>query len=356
MKKLSHLLLILAAIAFVFTACEGPMGPEGPQGLQGLQGDKGDKGDTGDPGTTTCIQCHDNSTAIMTAQHQYEESGHGMLETSSYGNREFAGTNDCAMCHVSQGFLEYQANGTITGAPYLNPQQPNCYTCHLVHTTYTTADWELTYDDSFELFLSDATFDKGDGNLCAKCHQAKLPSPLPVVAGADVILTSNRWGAHHAPNANILSAKGLYEIVGTTAYTGSAVHYAAQACVTCHMAPSEGITGGGHTWHMFYDYHGTPTFNYNGCVACHADEATRMTAMDALTAEITTKLETLRGLLETAGIYDPANGRNKTGTFSPDIAGAYLNWQIITEDKSLGMHNPAYVRAILNNSIEVLTP
>jgi hypothetical protein len=359
MKKLSHLLLVLAAAAFVFTACEGPMGPEGPKGDtgdQGIQGIQGLQGIQGESGTTNCVLCHDNSTAIATATAQWEKSGHGMAEITNYGNREFVPGTDCAMCHVSQGFLEYYETGDIAGAPFLNPLSPNCYTCHEIHSTYTTDDWGLTYGNSFALMQGGATFDKGSGNLCAKCHQSRAVSPNPVPGGSGVTLTSNRWGGHHSPPANVVAGEGLYEITGgSTPYPSSAAHYVMDACVTCHLAPANGNDGGGHTWSMEYDYHGTETFNYNGCVACHADQTSRMAKFATLQTEIATKLETLRALLETEGIYDPANGRNATGAFTDDQAGAYLNWQLITEDKSLGVHNPDYVRAILDNCIEVLS-
>jgi hypothetical protein len=288
-----------------------------------------------------------------------------MAEITAYGNRPYgtnsaAGEGDCAMCHVSQGFLEFYGStpNTITGAPFVNPQSPNCYTCHEIHSTYTEADWGFTFGDSFALMQGGATFDKGAGNLCAKCHQSRAVSPNPVPGGSGVTLTSDRWGGHHSPPANVVAGEGLYEITftGSTPYPASAAHYVMESCVTCHMAPANGIDGGGHTWSMEFDYHGTETFNYNGCVTCHADKTSRLAKLTTLQTEITTKLATLQGLLQTAGIYDPANGRNVKGTFSDDVAGAYLNWQLITEDKSLGMHNPDYVRAILDNCITALTP
>ncbi|MDX2414193.1 MAG: hypothetical protein QNK33_03285 [Bacteroidales bacterium] len=363
MKKLSNLLLIIAAAAFVFVACEGPTGPDGPTGPKGDTGEQGIQGLTGDAGAdanSTCIECHDNSTEISTATFQYNMSGHAMAEITNYGNRTY-GTiypaGDCAQCHVSQGFREFNETGTIVNAPYTNPQNTNCYTCHEIHETYTESDWGLTYASSFAL-MQGGTFDKGSGNLCAQCHQSRAVSPMPVPGGTGVDITSNRYGGHHSPNANIVSGEGLYEITfaGAAAYPTNMAHYVIDACVTCHMAPANGNDGGGHTWSMEYDYHGTETFNYNGCVTCHSDQGTRVTKMDDLMDEVETKLATLQGLLDddAVNIYDPGNGRNMTGAFTDDIAGAYLNWQLILEDKSMGMHNPDYVIAILDNSIAAM--
>jgi hypothetical protein len=74
----------------------------------------------------------------------------------------------------------------------------------------------------------------------------------------------------------------------------------------------------------------------------------------ALQTEVNAKLVTLQALLLDAGIYDDGNGRNKKGEFTADVAGAYLNWQTISEDRSKGVHNPSYVNALLDNSIEAV--
>jgi hypothetical protein len=58
-------------------------------------------------------------------------------------------------------------------------------------------------------------------------------------------------------------------------------------------------------------------------------------------------------LLEAAGIYNPAStsGYAIPGTYTNKIAGAYWNWISITEDRSLGVHNPKFVERILDNTI-----
>ncbi len=353
---------MVAAIALVITACEGPMGPEGPAGptgATGAVGPKGDKGDTGDSGTAGCIVCHDNSASIELAQTQFAMSAHGSEEAIgvyNYGNRDFSGS-DCAMCHVGQGFLEFYETGTITGAPYTNPEGPTCYTCHQIHSTYTEADMDLTEDGSFTLLMGGGTYDKGAGNICAKCHQARLPDPMPVVDGADVTIGSH-YGAHHSPNANIVAGSGLYEIVGSVSYTAGGFHYNnnSNSCVSCHMAPANGTDAGGHTWSMYYLYHSTETFNFNGCELCHSGESTtRVAEMLTLQADVKAKLDELSLLLQGTGILD-ANESQQSGTFAADVVGAFIDWDAITQDKSFGMHNPKYVNAILDNCIEVLTP
>ena len=335
----------------VIAACEGPMGPAGEDGVDGTNGTDG---------TAKCSTCHNNSATIVAKQLQYENSLHAMGENAAYANRP-APANDCAKCHSSQGFLDFNADGTFNTAysstmQYKDVQQPNCYTCHETHKNFDETDWDLTYDGTHNLLLDNTAFNKGSGNLCSKCHQARAVSPMPVVGGADVALTSTRWGTHHGPVANVLTGTGLYKTVGSATYPTTAPHYAADACVTCHMANSYGDLGGGHTMNIEYDVHGTATLNLEGCVACHADLTALKTKITTLQADVTAKLATLEGLLITANIYNPTTGLNKTGSFTANVAGAFLNYQSLKEDRSFGVHNPAYTKALLDNSIQALTP
>ncbi len=66
-------------------------------------------------------------------------------------------------------------------------------------------------------------------------------------------------------------------------------------------------------------------------------------------------IDSLRVLLVAIGIN---NGSDYavTGTWAADIVAAYLNLQMILEDHSHGIHNPAYVRAVLTNTIEAMEP
>ncbi|MEZ4999757.1 MAG: hypothetical protein R2744_06405 [Bacteroidales bacterium] len=353
MKKLSHLLLLVAAAAFIFTACEGPAGPEGPEGPQGPQGDTGLTGaigPQGEAGTAGCIVCHDDSQTIVAKSLQYENSSHAMNDNAAYTNR-----NGCAQCHSSQGFREYIATAATAGAPYDNVQQPNCYTCHDIHNTYSApADWTLTAVAANTLILDGTTFDRGQGNLCSNCHQARSVT-MPVEGGANVTI-NNRFGTHHGPNANILVGKGMFEITGSVSYPTSNYHYSmiSDGCVACHMGDGYGKIGGGHTMKMEYEVHEEATLYTPGCIACHTAEEAE-TKVTALHTEVSGKLATLEGLLITIGIYDPVAGLAVAGSYAPEVAGAYVNYQSIKEDKSMGVHNPNYVNALLDNTIAAMS-
>jgi hypothetical protein len=344
MKNLIRLLSVLTVAGFILTSCEGPIGLEGKAGIDGIDAN------------ATCTECHSSSAIIELKQAQWEESLHSTGENAAYANR--AG---CVQCHTSQGFLEYIAEGSTAAISIPNePMQINCYTCHEIHKTFTTEDWSLTKPGPQTLEVkyagADVIWDKGSSNQCAFCHQARTVSPAPVINGPDFALTSSRIGVHHAPMTNFVLGKIPFELTGT-AYPTANPHSSASGCISCHMAKPYGYLAGGHNMGMSYDAHGTETLNTTGCLTCHTTNtaATITTKMNVLKADITTKMTTLRTKLIAAGIYDVTNDLAKTGTFKANIALAYLNYNAVAEDKSMGAHNPEYITTLLDNSIAALT-
>jgi hypothetical protein len=65
-------------------------------------------------------------------------------------------------------------------------------------------------------------------------------------------------------------------------------------------------------------------------------------------------LEDLADLLITHGVMDASNYL-VAGEWTTDLTAAVVNYNAIREDKSLGFHNPAYIEAILLNTIEAVT-
>jgi hypothetical protein len=369
-KGWSSITAALLLLAFA-AACEGPEGPAGPTGAAGANGANGATGATGPAGPAgpagkngtdaaqTCTQCHAGNTVLFAKQIQYGKSQHGMSETF------FENRTTCAVCHTSEGFIERIGTGLqATAAAVDNPTPVNCRTCHKIHTTFTSADYALTATKPIALWATTGkTVDFGAsvGNLCGQCHQSRVISPLPALGGPNVTLTSSRYGGHHSPVAQIFGGVGLFEFKGTATVTpGPYVHgdkaYNPDACGTCHMATSQGNgDGGGHTWRMEYELEGTASENIAGCnqAGCHKtvtsfDHNGVQTEIDGLLAQLRTEL--IRLGVKTA-TTDPSDIYAKAGTFPGDVAAAFINYQLITEDKSHGIHNPPYVRNVLKNTI-----
>ena len=363
--------LLVAAVFMIplVTGCEGPAGPEGPAGSTGAQGPAGPTGATGPAGpagadaTQTCTQCHTNSTDLYAKQVQYANSIH-----REGGNFERS-TTSCAPCHTHQGFLERIAAGaTSTAADILDPAPINCRTCHQIHTTYTNADYALTVDGPNQMLFNVAQgpVDFGEiGNLCSQCHQGRALSPMPVVGGSAVTVTSSRYGYHHGPQAQIVGGVGAFDLSGELpvppaelAASGPMAHgnpvVNADVCGTCHMGQAFGEQAGGHTWNMTYFYHGHDVDNIAGCAtACH----TTIEDFDYhdVQTDIAALMEELRVELVRVGIKrDGENWYANAGTWPANVAAAFINYQMFGEDRSLGIHNPAYAMGILQASVDYM--
>jgi hypothetical protein len=357
---------ILIAGALMISSCEGP---QGPAGTDGQDGQDGVDGQDGQDANSTCILCHSDDQTIVTKSRQHANSGHSMGHTSGYTNRSFGPLYNCAGCHTSQGFLD-----EIVGAsnvPYADVTQPNCYTCHKIHDTYTEADWALTAGGTPTPYSGSDGVDIGTGNQCAGCHQI-AGQYLAVDSlwtdfdlGTETVTINSsllRVGPHHAPQYNILVGMDLFEFPGAAfgTFKDHVVGAVSKGCVTCHMNDGFGdLTG--HSMSMTYDFHGEENYHWpEACDECHAPASQYAPhpltlKVEALETEIGDLLTTLGDLLVDAGIMY-AEGEDdeflmKPGEFSTTLTAAHFNFNSVREDKSMGFHNPEYVRTILANTI-----
>ena len=189
----------------------------------------------------------------------------------------------------------------------------------------------------------------GKGNLRVNCHQFREVLPLPVIGGGDVSITSSRWGPHHGPQGNNVWGVGGYLVAGSKSYpaAGSAGHVEA-GCNTCHMAnqPYGATASGGHTFNMTDGPDGSE--NIDACVSCHSTlEDFDYNGVQTMVDELVAALEVIfieKGWIKEAGGLWTASS-SKPLVVTADEAGAMLNYKIITEDRSRGIHNPAYMVA-----------
>ncbi|MEJ2678413.1 MAG: hypothetical protein P8174_04960 [Gemmatimonadota bacterium] len=356
MRRKLPVILGTAFLAFV-VACEGPAGPQGPAGADGTNGATGATGPQGEPGVSpvvNCQECHNSSTELLSRMIQYEHSVH-------YTGGNLARANDpvCAVCHSDEGFVERITNGTDTiAAGITNPTPPNCRTCHMIHTNYDSTDLRLRTTSPVTLLVNDSTVSgPGASNLCIQCHQPRPAEPMPVLGGDSVHITSAYWGPHHGPQGAVLEGTGAFVFAGSSVTTGPSTHGDTLfngGCPTCHMATPYGDQAGGHTWNMTYTLHGTVEDNTAGCLAfgCHSimpdfDKAGVQTNVQGL-------LDSLEVLLQGKGILDSTGTVVAGGTFTSDLTAAYLNWTFFEQDRSLGVHNPPYVQAVLANTIDAV--
>lgn len=297
-----------------------------------------------------CTDCHNNTTLVKSKQIQVEQSVHG-----SGANLQRNGAN-CAICHTSEGFTERIEAGTFELAEaVINPTSINCRTCHNIHETYTSDDWSLAVTDAVKLELTGDTYDKGNSNICASCHQPRIDYEIPQVGGADVEITSIRFGPHYGVQSSILLGVGGYG-----EYTGSNVHYDAvdNGCISCHMtdAGAFGKKAGGHTFKPSYETEENEeivTVDYlAGCQKCHEDIETF--DRNGVQTEVQAMFDELQGLLVAKGIIDSETHLAIEGTYTSEQAGALWNYRTVYGDRSLGVHNPGFTKFLLQTAIDAL--
>jgi hypothetical protein len=289
----------------------------------------------------SCTECHNDTNIIAGKDNSWANSIHGASEDVFPGTtvNEYAGGRPvCAGCHSGNGFSDRIAQGIMTEEITTadpNPSHIDCRACHQIHTTYTSDDWALETTDPVKFETVDATFDGGDGNLCANCHQPH--SPFPEATDGNVSVTSTHWGAHHGPQASMLAGVG-----GAGGIEDKpATHYSAveDSCVGCHMGGS-----GPDAYHGFLP-------NVATCQGCHGD-ATDFDVNGTQT-EIKDKLEQVAAALQAKGLLDDT-GTIVVGDYPEAEAAALWNYLLVEEDRSNGVHNAPYANALLDQALEAL--
>jgi len=286
----------------------------------------------------TCTECHNDTALITGKKAAWSTSLHG----SGTAFIEEGPNTSCAGCHSGSAFSAMIAAGqnfTQVESADANPTHQDCRTCHQIHTTYTGADWALETNApvafAAEAFVG-TTFDGGAGNLCANCHQARRV-PITVENGT-VNINTSRFNTHYGVEAQVLMGLGGKGVEGKPGAHYSMVE---NTCVACHMGE-----GDVHTFEP----------QIETCVACHADAENfdingSQTAVQAL-------IDELHDLLVAKGMVTENEDGSVSvvqGVYPENEAYALWNYNIFShEDTSLGVHNPAYVKAALEWAIEQL--
>jgi hypothetical protein len=380
--------LMIVALSFIFFQCTSDYqaipGVDGTDGIDGIDGVDGIDGSNAD--AALCIDCHSSShrDPIINA---WADSGHG-----SGGSWARGTSTSCAQCHNNEGFIDYLSNSffktdtdpaspdfgdlilDVNGdaIPMVNPNGyavSNPISCTGCHTNHKSFDFEndgfdhavrnidpvkLDLDPTLVLDFSNSADELGLSNLCITCHQPRTSYPIPT-GTADVTITSFRYGPHHGPQATLFEGVMGANIAGSTGYPGvaSSTHRTGASCTSCHMGQSDDMAEGGHSW--------APSLN--ACTTCHDT----MTAIPSGIGGFAADFETLENLLIAGGyinsdgyVLGPDGERINVSeldnalTVPVKTAQAIWNYKTIQEDKSNGLHNPAYTRALLKNSIEAL--
>lgn len=345
LKLIGFLMILATSLVFIQCTSDPIEGPQGVAGVDGIDGINGINGTNGVDGTASCVACHsDSHREPLKASFDLSKHNTGSAYGYAGGRGGDDATNRCAQCHSKEGYVDFITNGEANPDGYSGPSPISCTTCHDKHSTFDFEndgyDFALRSFEPVTLNLdANITIDfGGTSNNCVSCHQPRSSYEIP--AGTeDYEITSKRFGPHHGPQSTVLEGIFGAYIAGSTPYpgVGEATHRTGASCVDCHMGESTDGSDGAHSW--------VPTANT--CTKCHASAPSEMDGYTAKMAELQT-------LLRAKGILNQDDNYVVSGTYSADLAKAVWNYRTLLEDNSKGIHNPAYTRALLNNSIEVL--
>ncbi len=145
--------------------------------------------------------------------------------------------------------------------------------------------------------------------------------------------TSSRFNPHLSVQGDILMGSGGFGVEGKPGAHYSMVE---NTCVACHMGEID--------THTFEPQLAT-------CQECHAEaENYDVNGAQTFVAE---EMERLKTALQDKGLVDE-NGAVIPGTWDEATATALWNYGVIEEDASHGVHNPTYVKALLEAAFAAL--
>jgi len=297
---------------------------------------------------------------------QWSESGHhavteGVAEDLLEGG---SSVNNCGLCHSGDVFVAVNVFGDTVPADafdgltaeYLTPI--TCAVCHDPHARTgfaaapdTDRDYQLRFRQVASPTPSNAVEDTTNPqrfNLCGQCHHDR----------------GRTWEAstrppHHSLQANVYVGEMPVSDVETQdplVLNRVSVHsFTPEQCSTCHMYrqdfnSEEAPAISGHNF----------TVNNAGCATsgCHPTTDAAVAAQATLQAEVQTRLDGIAERLGDRATWD------YTSEGGPDEAGqaALGDWvkqtrflyYYTTNDGSLGVHNPDYVRSMLDKAEELL--
>lgn len=302
-----------------------------------------------------CALCHDGGNYVFPSQ--WRTSKHATFEN---GMTRAA----CAQCHNGAGFVQYIESGKQPLTQNLSKVVPiTCAVCHDPHSAENPHQLR-----TMDVTLSDGETVEGGGNgtICMNCHKAREDA---VEYTNDYLNNlSTHFGPHHGPQSDILSAKNAVTF-GRDIPSSPHLEATGNACVTCHMYPGtfdpDGniVLMGSHTFSMSHD----SVDNVQACSPCHGSIGNSFSdkkyyvngnadldgdgTANGLQIEVQGLLNQLKGMLP-----QDANGNVVVNDSSVTLAQAQAayDYLMVSEDRSYGIHNPAFVYGILKASIEAL--
>lgn len=332
-------------------------------------------------GAGDCAQCHDD----LPTHYYYAEwtnSLHAqMTRTPSASPSRIA----CVRCHTGPGFINYLAN-LGSNVPYTTNYAYEAVTCQACHDPHSAAnEFQLRFGQSFTMADGSVVTNAGAGTICFNCHTSRNGSVTNSLVEYPALQVTwnggNAFGTHDSPQADILEGVNAVTYGQTIAQAPHAM-VVSNTCVGCHMqtiaSTDPAFThAGGHSTLMSYNVVTNGMTNKvvvaYVCQQCHGavtnfnilvPDAVGYGYAQGIQTQVQILLNQLSMLLPPSGYQaNPANyvadGLVKSPSSQTNWPTKFLqasyNWQFVSEDKSLGVHNGPFAIGLLKASIENLT-
>jgi hypothetical protein len=313
----------------------------------------------------SCASCHD--AARPSAQfHSFRRSAHTNAVWSNSFRQAAASQNNnlqnCARCHDGRAYVNFTkgltTNTTAGEYEQVNHVTVTCETCHDPHEgglrKAPAAGDTLSGGFAYDLSIF------GEAATCTDCHKYRSDGTHNTL---NVPITNVRWGPHYGGATDIMLGRTGYHFE-TEMPTSMAHLHQGNACVDCHMSTADGAFRnllGDHSWKMKYtDDEGQTRHLVEACQSCHpginsfADikgaDYNNSGVVQPFVDEVQGLLTMLAESLPPVG--EPTIDWQQIDNDNLDMKGAYWNYRLVYYDHSLGIHNPKYVVALLQRSIE----
>jgi len=306
-----------------------------------------------------CGECH-SGPPHNPFYEDWSRGAHVVLEAPAISS---GGT--CLQCHEGKTVEQrFGGSNVFVEAAGTSAMPIGCTTCHEPHGTGNTHELRES------ITVADTT------NLCIRCHQRN-----------SVPDTANTRGPHSPQGPTFLGTSGwrpagfVWDSTSVTTHSNPSAN--PTLCATCHVATldvndSKGQLAWHYTGHSFYaipcvDTAGIDSTNscddsqrsFAACATsgCHSSPAAARTYFESLSSE----LSYLAGVLwldvngngkidagDTGLLTKVASTEFKRDAVITVAEGALFNVQLLTADRSHGVHNAPYLRALLIATINAV--
>jgi nitrate reductase cytochrome c-type subunit len=332
-------------------------------------------------GAGDCSQCHDDlPTHYYSAE--WQNSGHANMTRVPSGS---ASRIACVRCHTAPGFIEYCNNLTSPGT-YVTNYNFEALTCQGCHDPHDASNPDQLRT-SVNVTLADGTLvtNGGVGGFCMNCHTSRNGSVTNSLVEYPALQSTwnggSAFGTHDSPQADML--EGVNAVTyGKVIAQGPHASVVSNTCVGCHMqtiaSTDPAFTlAGGHTTLMTYNAVTNGVTNVVSvtyvCTQCHGaltnfnilvPDSVGYGYAQGIQTQVQILLNQLSMLLPNSTYQaNPANyvadGLVKTPSSQTNWPQKFLqasyNWQFVSDDGSLGVHNGPFAIGLLKASIENLT-